>query len=282
MPPADIEVTIELARALLRTQHPDLAALPLASLAHGWDNELFRLGNELIVRLPRRELGGRLMDNELRWLPMLAAHCSLPVPLPIRTGEPSGDYPYRWSIVPYLSGAPLGDALLDESRARTLGVFVRDLHVPAPADAPHNPLRGVPLADRALRVERAFAALAPELDVAHVRAVWEKCLAAPRWEAAPVWLHGDLHSLNVLTDGAQLTGVIDFGDLTAGDPATDLMIAYMACDKAARSAFLDESGHDEATRSRARGWAIALGVLFATRDDPTRGTLGRRAIAAAT
>jgi len=278
MPPADVSVTLELAQSLLRAQHPDLAELPLQPLAHGWDNELFRLGDELIVRLPRRELGGQLMDNELRWLPVLGAHCSLPVPLPVRSGEPAGDYPYRWSVVPHLPGEPLGRAFLDETRARTLGLFARDLHVPAPTGAPHNPLRGVPLADRQLRVDKALATVG---DDGSIRAAWERCLAAPRWQSAPVWLHGDLHSLNVLTDGTQLTGVIDFGDMTAGDPAVDLVIAYMACDGAARAAFLDETGHDDATRLRARGWAIALGLAFAISDDPMLGELGRRAIAAA-
>jgi len=278
MPAADVEVTPDLVQALLRAQHPDLADLSIAPLAHGWDNELFRLGDALIVRLPRRASASALMQNELSWLAAIAPHCSLPVPVPHRHGAPTARYPYVWSIVPYLPGRAVGDAMLDAEAARVLGAFVRRLHVPAPAGAPRNPLRGVPLAERQARFDTAIATLADRVDAARMRDAWERCLAAPAWTGAPVWLHGDLHPFNVLWDGRAVCGVIDFGDLAAGDPAVDLAVAFMAFAETERQVFLDASGADPPTIVRGRGWAIALGSLFAASEDPVLAKLGMRAL----
>lgn len=279
MPEADVEVTHDGVRALLRAQHPDLAELQISPLARGWDNELFRLGDELLVRLPRRASASALMQNELRWLATIAPSCSLPVPVPRRRGEPAEGYPYAWSIVPYLPGRSVGDAMLDAEGARVLGAFVRGLHVPSPDGAPRNPLRGVPLVDRQGRFDTAIVALADRIDTVRIREVWARCVAAPPWQGPPVWLHGDLHPFNVLWDGRALCGVIDFGDLAAGDPAVDLAIAFMCFADAERQVFLDASGADPATILRGRGWAIALGSLFAASEDPVLAPLGMRALA---
>ncbi|MER7151067.1 phosphotransferase [Streptomyces lydicus] len=40
-------------------------------------------------------------------------------------------------------------------------------------------------------------------------------------------LHGDLHPANILVDRGRIRAVIDFGDITSGDPATDLSVAWM-------------------------------------------------------
>jgi len=280
MPAADVEITVELARSLVRAQLPDLAELTIAPFAHGWDNEVLALGHELLLRLPRRASAAALLEHELAWLPTIAMHCSLPVPVPVRQGRPIDGYPYPWSVVPFLRGRPLGDALLDEASARVLGNFVRGMHVPAPPDAPCNPLRGVALSERHGRFEAALAALGDRVDAPIVRRAFERALAAPVFDAPRMWMHGDLHPFNVLMHEGP-SAVIDFGDLTAGDPATDLMIAWMGCDARARDAFLDASGADGATIERGRGWAIALGATFAASDDPALGAMGVRAIRAA-
>lgn len=279
MPAADVEITVELAQALLRSQHPDLASLPVAAFARGWDNEVLSLGDELLLRMPRRASAATLLEHELAWLPVLAPQLPLPVPVPVRRGVPDAGYPYPWSIVPALAGQPFGHAAIDEESARLLGRFCRALHVPAPSEAPCNPLRGVALVERVGRFEQALAGLS--IDAHRVRTVFERCLAAPLWDAPRVWLHGDLHPFNVLC-AERACAVIDFGDVTAGDPATDLMLAWMGCAPAEREVFLDATGADPATIERGRGWAIALGCTFAASDDRRLADLGMRAILAAT
>jgi hypothetical protein len=226
MPAAEVEVSADLVRRLLAGQHPDLARLPVEFLANGWDNELYRVGDRLIARLPRRALGAEIIKNEQRWLPGLAPGLPLPIPYPERTGVPACGYPYSWSVVPYLPGVPAAQARSFDpaGAAAVLGGFLGALHVPAPADAPANPFRGVPLAERAGSFAANLALLTgqaspDQIDRDAVLRGWDAALAVPRYDGPPVWLHGDLHPANILVNDGQVSGVIDFGDITAGDPA---------------------------------------------------------------
>src|ERR1700722_9094793 len=110
MPAADVDVTAALVRRLLAGQHPDLAGRPVEFLANGWDNAMFRLGDDLPVRLPRRQPAAQNLLNEQRWLPVLAPNIQLPIPAPERTGRPAHGYPFSWSVVRYLPGEPAADA----------------------------------------------------------------------------------------------------------------------------------------------------------------------------
>lgn len=272
MPAAEVEIGPHLVRTLLDEQHPDLADRPLSLLANGWDNVLLRLGDDLVVRLPRRAAAVDLVRHEHRWLPHLAPRLPLPVPAPVRTGRPSDAYPWPWSIVRYLPGevaaaVPPDDA--DEA-ARDLASFLAALHRPAPDDAPHSPVRGVPLAARAHLFAKNLATVRgslPAEEVDHLEALWHIAVSTPGWSAAAVWCHGDLHPANVLVDRGRISAVIDFGDLTAGDPATDLSVAWSLLPAEARDTFWDAysdagGGVDEALVVRARGWAAALGLVL--------------------
>ena len=255
MPAAEVEVSADLVRRLLADQHPDLARLPVEFLANGWDNELYRVGDELVARLPRRALGAQIITNEQRWLPGLAPRLPLPIPYPERTGVPGCGYPYSWSVVPYLPGAPAAQASsFDPARAAAaIGGFLGALHVLAPADAPANPFRGVPLAERADTFAANLALLTGQVDRNAVLRAWDAALAAPGYDGPPVWLHGDLHPANILVDDGQVSGVIDFGDITAGDPASDLSVAWMLLPAACHAGFwsayqADDAGGRAATR----------------------------------
>jgi len=223
-PAAEISVDEPVLLALLSDQHPDLAHLPLAEHDAGWDNTLWRLGDDLLIRLPRRRVAARLTRNEQRWLPALAAQLPLPVPVPLRVGRPSEAFPWPWSVVPWLQGIPGDRARLTatEESARRLGRFLRALHHEAPVEAPQNPYRGIALIDRTPAFETLLAELGPGIDQLATRRVWDRALGAGPWRGLPVWLHGDLHPANVLVDHGTLSAVIDFGDVCAGDPATDL------------------------------------------------------------
>jgi aminoglycoside phosphotransferase (APT) family kinase protein len=265
-PRADLAVNVELARALLREQHPDLANLPLTEVASGWDNTIFRLGNELAMRVPRRRVAASLIEHEQRWLPMLAPALPLPIPAPVAIGRGSDRFPFAWSVCPWFEGRPAFEAPpADQARAADdLGAFVNALHVPAPADAPVNPFRGGHLSDRLPRFEDRLAQAVARhpVDVAGAQAAWDRAVAAPRWDGPRLWLHGDLHPANLLTSDGRLSAVIDFGDLTAGDPATDLAIAWMLFGTASRARFRDAVTRDDATWTRALGWAISLALAF--------------------
>ncbi|MHB1433708.1 MAG: phosphotransferase, partial [Streptosporangiaceae bacterium] len=200
MPAAEVDVSIDLLGRLLAEQHPDLADLPITVLANGWDNVIFRLGDDLLARLPRRAMAAALTAHELRWLPVLATGLPLPVPVPLRSGAPGEGYPWQWSIVPYLPGEPAVDHPPADplAAAAALAGFLAALHRTAPPDAPANPVRGVPLARRAESFAANLAAVGPIPDRATVLRVWAEALAAPVFDQPPVWLHGDMHPANLL------------------------------------------------------------------------------------
>ena len=284
-PSAEHEIDTALVRGLLAEQQPDLAALPLRELASGWDNVVYRLGEAHCVRLPRRQLGADLVAHEQTWLPRLASSLPLPVPVPLRMGSPGLGYPWCWSICTFFEGetaaiTPPRDPFL---AAESLGSFLAALHRPAPPDAPSNAWRGCPLRERIELFEERIAQLGSAVNAPACRALWRRCLDLPEWSDAPVWLHGDLHPANLLVHEGVLSAVIDFGDITSGDPAADLAVAWMLFDANARERFRSSAGDaDEATWGRARGWALNLAlVLLAGSDDaPPMRAIGERTLAA--
>ncbi|MFD7067966.1 aminoglycoside phosphotransferase family protein [Streptomyces sp. NPDC059913] len=256
----DTEITAELVRDLLRDQHPDLADRPVRLGARGWDNQLWRLGDDLAVRLPwATESADELLLKEHAWMPVLAPGLPLPVPVPQRLGKPSARYPRPWIVTTWVPGTPadLAPATGDAS-ADALAAFLTALHRPAPATAPAGRARGGPLTEwdghfTGLLDSAAGRGLVP--DPGAVRSVWDDALAAPGWDGPPLWIHGDLHAANVLTEHGTLCGVIDFGDLCTGDPAYDLAAAWTLLPDGAADRFFAAYGPavDPATLLRARG-----------------------------
>jgi aminoglycoside phosphotransferase (APT) family kinase protein len=278
---ADIFIDEPLVRGLLRQQHPDLAELDIWLVANGWDNNLYRLGNELVVRLPRRRVAVPLIEQEQRWLPEIADRVTVAIPTPVRVGVASGEFPWPWTITPWFEGTIAAQTTFDqhESLALELAHFVRELHIPAPADAPENPFRGVPLTARTIAIEdRLASGLLPH--PAEVREAWRRALDVPPWTAGAVWLHGDLHPANILTRTGQLAAVLDFGDLTSGDPATDLATAWLTFDPAGRARFRDALDYDDDTWLRAEGWALLLAGAFLANsaDSPAMLAIGTHGI----
>jgi aminoglycoside phosphotransferase (APT) family kinase protein len=268
----EIEITAALVRDLLREQHPDLADRPVRLGARGWDNQLWRLGDDLAVRLPwATRSADALLRKEYAWLPALAPHLPLQVPLPQRLGEPSERFPRTWVVTTWVPGTPADRAPATRAAksADGLAAFLTALHRPAPAGAPVGRGRGGPLADHAdTFAERLTSATELGLvpDPGAVRAVWEDAVAAPGWTGPALWLHGDLHPANVLTADGTFRGVIDFGDLCAGDPACDLAAAWILLPDGAADRFhaAYQPTPDAATLRRARGWAVlrALGAIL--------------------
>ena len=309
MPAAEVDITDRLVRTLLVAQHRDLADLPLTPLAFGWDNAIFRLGDELLVRLPRRQLGADLVEHEHRWLPGLASILPIPIPAPVRLGVPGSGFPWRWSVCPYFDGEVAADVTLADPRldAQRLGEFVAALHRPAPADAPVNEFRrGKPIAEFIPRIESNLAQLdpaadpdsldnvRPESDPARTfldaaRAALAELADVTEWDGPALWVHGDLHSANIVVADGAIAAVIDFGDITSGDPAVDLAVAWMLFDETERQIFrtaaaAGHGGIDDATWQRGRLWALHFAVLYLlhSADNPRFRRMGTHLLAAVT
>lgn len=319
-PAAEVDVDVPLVRRLLEAQCPEIdgvgrtADLALEIVGEGWDNVMLRLGPSLAVRVPRRDLSARLVVHEQQWLVDVARRVDVEVPAPVVAGVPTDEYPWHWTVVSWVEGVAAGS--VDRSRLRgvaaPLARFFDQLRTPAPLDAPVNTVRGGPLATRDAVVRDRLDRLDhPRRD--DLARAWETALAAPVWEGPALWLHGDPHPYNIVVsdDAARsedtvmsedvmseeppgdvtLRAVVDFGDMTSGDPACDLAAAWLVFDAAGRRTFratVDAAAAgsavplDPAVWQRARGWALVLATaLLAHSDDaPDLAAAGRQTVEA--
>jgi aminoglycoside phosphotransferase (APT) family kinase protein len=251
----ELDIDEALVRLLLTQQFPAWAGLPLSRVEpDGTVNVIYRLGDELAVRLPRRE-GPEVEDDlEFRWLPVLGPQLPVAIPAPVARGRPGAGYPWFWSVHTWIDGAsPDGPVATDELVSFIVALQRIDTeHGPEPSGG-----RGKPLAwrDRSVRdaLERVEAPGALEL--------WEEALAAAECPFARVWIHADLDARNVLVRDGRLAAVIDWGGAGIGDPAIDVMVAWKLVARAERDRFREALDVDDATWLRARGWAVSQALL---------------------
>jgi aminoglycoside phosphotransferase (APT) family kinase protein len=257
-----------LVRRLLADQFPQWADLPVTAVpTSGTENAIYRLGDEMGVRLPYRPVKDDQLEKLDRWLPRLAPRLPLSIPEPLARGAPSKEYPAAWSIVRWLDGEEATLERLDDpvEAARTLAEFVRALiaidTTGGPAPGTHNFWRGVPLAARDEMTRRRIRDSEGLVDAEAVTRAWEHDLAAPVWDAPPTWLHGDLAPDNMLLNDGRLSAVIDWGGLGVGDPATELLPAWNLFRGASRQAYREALGFDDATWARGRGLALSTSIV---------------------
>jgi aminoglycoside phosphotransferase (APT) family kinase protein len=264
----EVDTDVSLVARLLAAQFPHWANLPIEPVhSSGTDNAIYRLGDDMAVRLPRIERGAEQIDKEHQWIPRLAPHLQLAIPVPLAKGMPAEGYPWHWCVCRWLAGE---NATVERIRnlrraAIDLAHFIAALQRISPAGGPapgtHNFGRGAPLALRDADTRAAIARVDSMFDAAAVTEVWETALNAPLWQGPPVWIHGDLQSGNLLVDRGRLSAVIDFGGLGVGDPACDLMIAWTLLAGESREAFRAALTVNNATWARGRGWALSVALI---------------------
>ena len=284
----EVLTDVDLVRRLLRSQSPGWAELSIRRVeSAGTDNALYRLGEDLVVRMPRVESAIGQAEKERLWLPRLAPQLPLAIPVPLAHGEPGEGYPWGWSIYGWLEGDNATiDRITDPRRlAADLARFIAALQKIDSTDGPlagrHNFYRGVPLAMRDEPTREALASCGGLIDTDAARAAWEASLEVPIWEEDPVWVHGDIQSGNLLVVDGRLSAVIDFGGLGLGDPAVDLIVAWNLLSADTRPILREALGVDDATWARGRGWALSVSLIalpYYQTTNPTLAGISRYAI----
>jgi aminoglycoside phosphotransferase (APT) family kinase protein len=266
--PDEIDIDESVVKTLLASQFPEWANLPLEFVpTSGTDNVIIRLGEDMVVRLPRHESAVTRLEAEHRWLPGLAPLLPLSVPEPLALGHPDRHVPWSWAISRWLDGEPATNDRIDapQQGAAALGRFVAAMQRIDPSAGPTpgawNSFRGAPLASRDGPTQHALAALGDTVPTVAVTAAWEAALGAPPWEGPGVWIHGDLQVGNLLARAGRLDAVIDFGCMCVGDPAGDVMAAWTYLTGNTRARFRAELAIDDATWERGRGWALSMGLI---------------------
>jgi aminoglycoside phosphotransferase (APT) family kinase protein len=277
-----VDIDAALVQRLVAAQFPAWSGLVARPVVEGgWDNRTFRLGEELVVRLPSAQVYAVQVERERRWLPHIASRVSLPIPVPLAVGEPQFGYPWRWSVHRWLDG----DTALPERIgqlavfARDLAAFLRSLHaIPAdggPTAGPDTFHRGGSLAVYDAEARWAITALASRLDPRATNADWQAALDSA-WDRNPLWVHGDMAVGNLLVRDGRLCAVIDFGQFCVGDPACDLVPAWTLFDAHSRAIFRADVGLDAAAWARGRGWALWKALIGAARRGATNAWEGTR------
>ena len=264
-----LNIDVALVRRLVATQFPkwkDLAIRPVTP--GGWDNRTFHLGEAMLVRIPSAAGYAAQVEKEHKWLPRLAPHLPLSIPVPLEMGKPEKVYPWKWSIYRWLKGDTVASTPIDNlgefavSLAQFLVALQKIDATGGPLPGPHSFYRGGLLSVYDADTRRAIDQLTGKIDVEAALNVWETALAT-YWDQPPVWVHGDISVGNLLVERGRLCAVIDFGQLTVGDPACDLVMTWTSFQGKSREAFRKVLSLDAGTWARARGWALWKALVTA-------------------
>jgi aminoglycoside phosphotransferase (APT) family kinase protein len=265
----------EVVRKMLDEQFPEWRDLSVRRVEQdGWDNNTFRLGNELKVRLPSAAGYVPQVEKEFNWLPKLAKHLPVAVPEPVALGKPTADYPYPWSVYCWIKGETASAHSVRDMNefARNLAAFLHALWAADTTGAPeagdHNCHRGGDLSVYDEETRFCLSGVTDLIDADAALMIWEKALQT-KWTKPAVWVQGDLSTGNILIQNGQLSAVIDFGLCTVGDPACDLVIAWKFFSDVNREIFKTMVNIDQGTWNRAMGWALwkAIRTLYYARKD---------------
>ena len=262
-PPAEVNITIPLIKRLLDNQFPELAHLPISFFDAGWDNEMYRLGDELVIRMPRRKVAVELLENERFWLPNLSSILPIDIPTPKHLGSSNADYPWIWNINPWFNGQTANEGKLKEGQSIVIAQFLKTLHVHPSSEILKNDARAT-LIEKKASIDVRIAQLKKQTNLitSNIETIWEKAMTADRGYKSK-FIHGDLHPKNILVNDGKFEAILDWGDMTHGDVSIDLSCLWTLFeDPKERQMAIDHYQPSQDQILKAKGWAVFMGVLM--------------------
>lgn len=258
----EVVVDADTVRALVSRQFPQWAGLPVAhASSSGTDNAMFRLGDELVVRLPRIPWAADSVEHEQRWLPVIGPRLPLATPVPMAMGEPDLGYPWHWSVYTWLPGDNPRTAEVDERLVLDIAHCLNVLHAIDEPGGPENH-RGLTFDKRDAVTRTSIAEMAGLVaDIEAVTAVWDEAFTLPTEPPPGRWIHADIAPGNLLVRDGRLAGLIDFAGVSRGDPAVDVSVAWNLVSRSLRRTFREALDIDDATWLRSRAWSLSQACL---------------------
>lgn len=260
-----VETSPDLVTRLLAGQFPEWLRPEITLVkSFGTDHDIYRVGDDLCVRLPKIEWATAQAEKEAKWLPRLADRLPVRVPRQLGIGAPAEGYPFKWSVCEWIPGTDANNALVDQERlAKDLSAFVTALREIDTAGAPPRAAgaRGCPLSEVDDAVQHSIDALGNDWAIDGIAQLWTESLGAAVWDGEEVWVHGDLLAGNLIVQERGLHAVIDWGTLNVGDPASDLLAAWNVFSGSSRAVYLEALSVDDDIWLRGRGWAIYQAVM---------------------
>jgi len=281
-----LAVSDALASSLVRTQFPHLAELDLGRRLTVEDHVTIRLGERLCARFPTTPDLDDLVERSGRWSPPASRDWDFPAGVPLLTGKPTDEYPSHWEIAPWLPGSNAAIVQLDRGTSPELGRALRQVHHPAPADAPSHPSWSKPLSALGARWAAARSGLAKEsasddfaLDLRSFDSTWDAGASAPP-PTTPNWIHGNLDPRYIMSDRGRFAGISTWFTFSSGDPAADVGAACVALPVGAEDALIEGYGQpDEAFRDRACAIRLLACAEYAASTNPFLRRIGRTRLA---
>lgn len=261
-------IDASLAKYLIRTQFPKYSNLDIKPMKKsGWDNRMFKLGDDMLIRIPSAECYAPQVKKEHKFLPRFKKYLSFEIPKPIAFGEPCDKYLFNWSIYKYIDGeTATPDKIKNKAEfAKDIAKFLNEFEkidvTNGPEAGEHNFYRGGNLKVYDDEVKRSIEILKDKIDTEIIAKIWNEAIET-KWRKDPVWVHGDLSMNNLLVKDGKLYAIIDFGCIAIGDPACDLAIAWTDFDDESRKIFKNSLNLDEDTWNRGKAWALWKALII--------------------
>lgn len=249
-----IDIKGSLVRELISSQCA-LKVNSIESLGEGYDNSAFLVNDTFVFRFVHREqLSPVCMANEITLLPYLFEHLSFPIPNITMVGHPTASYPFQFAGYKILPGelltahqAPL---VTSAEFARILGTWLSELHTLPVLNTHKNLIQGehdwrLDVAYRTQRVSETVkkyrqyfidAGFEPAMLIERMQFFQDLKVA----QTKECYVHGDLYAKHILVKKNGLpAGLIDWGDLHIGHPATDFSVGMMIFKETALRCFFD-------------------------------------------